>query len=134
MPLSTYSINQIRDHLMRTATWAKSTTRYVSLHTASPGLTGVNEVTEGWYARVQRDAADANWDAVVNGIAENIAAVAFGSPTGMAGSLIVTHVGLWDAATVGNFLVGGALANSKTINNGDAAPEFPIGDLTVAFS
>lgn len=134
MPLSTYSINQIRDHLMRTATWSKTTARWISLHTATPGLAGGNEVTETWYDRIQRDAADANWDAVLNGIAENIAVITFGSPTGMAGSLIVTHVGLWDAAVAGNFLVGGPLTSSKTINNGDAPPEFPIGELAVAFA
>lgn len=129
MGFSTYTINQIRDHLLRSGTWSKTTTRYISLHDGDPGLTGLNEVSEGWYARVQRDASDANWDDVSDGVAELIAELAFGNPTGMSGSLIVTHVGLWDHASAGNFLMGDALAAPKTINNGDDAPKFEAGDL-----
>jgi hypothetical protein len=131
--LSTYTINRIRDHLYRTATMSKVTTLWISLHTGDPGLTGLNEVTEAWYGRIQRDAGDANWDDAVDGEAGNIAAVVFGSPTGMGGSLIVTHVGVWEAETVGNFVQGGALDNPKTINNGDAPPEFTALELRAAF-
>ncbi len=130
---STYAANQLRDHMMRTATWAKTTARWISLHTAAPGLTGSNEVAEAWYGRIQRDAADANWDAVLDGTARNIASVVFGSPTGMAGSVIITHVGLWEAEVAGNFLLGGPLDNSKTVNNGDAPPEFEALELAAAF-
>lgn len=131
--LSTFTINQLRDHLYRTATMAKTTARWISLHTGDPGLTGLNEVTETWYDRIQRDAGDANWDNAVAGEAANIAAIVFGSPVGMAGSLIVTHVGVWDAASAGNFIQGGALDNAKTVNNGDAPPEFEAGELAAAF-
>ena len=113
MGFSTYTINQIRDHMWRTGTWAKTTTRYISLHDGDPGLTGLNEISEGWYSRVQRDASDANWDDVSDGVAELVAELAFGSPTGMAGSIIVTHVGAWDASTVGNFLMGDELDAPK---------------------
>lgn len=131
--LSTFTINKIRDHIYRTATWSKPAALYVSLHEGDPGLTGANEVSEGWYARVQRNPGDANWDDVADGVAELIAALAFGNPTGMSGSIIVTHVGVWDASTSGNFIQGGALTQSKTINNGDAAPEFEAGDLRAEF-
>jgi hypothetical protein len=121
----------IRMHLMRSGTWAKSTTRYVSLHTADPGDTGGSEVSGGSYARVQRDAADANWSAgtATDGTTDNVATITFPSPTANWG--IVTHVGLWDASSGGNFLGGGPLVLAKTINNGDAAPFFPAGALDV---
>lgn len=100
------------------------TTR-VSLHTASPGLTGANEVTGGSYAR-----QTVTFGAPATGgggrqIA-NSAAVTF---TGMP-SATVTHFGLWDAASAGNFLYGDALAASQVVNAGGTF-EFPIGDLTV---
>jgi len=31
----------------------------------------------------------------------------------------VTHLGLWDASSAGNFLWSGSLAASKTVNSGD---------------
>ena len=31
----------------------------------------------------------------------------------------MTHFGLWDAATGGNFLIGAALSSSRTLNPGD---------------
>lgn len=121
----------IRTHLMRTGTWAKSTARYFSLHTADPGDTGTSEVTGGSYARQQRDAADANWSAgtATDGTTLNVAAITFPAPSANWG--VVTHVGMWDAVSGGNFMGAGALAIPKTINNGDAAPSFGINALGV---
>lgn len=134
MSASDYIEDKIRTHLMRTGTWAKDTTRYISLHTADPADTGASEVSGGSYARVQRDAADANWSAgtPTDGLTDNVATITFPSPTANWG--LITHVGLWDAATVGNFLGGGALAVPKNVNGGDAAPSFAIGALDVIVS
>ena len=129
---SDYLEDKIRTHLMRTGTWAKDTARWFSLHTADPGDTGANEVTGGSYARVQRDAADANWTAgtATDGTTQNVAAITFPSPTGLWGNP-VSHVGMWDASSGGNFLGGGPLATPKNVNNGDAAPSFAINALSV---
>jgi len=43
---------------------------------------------------------------------------------------MVTHWGIFDAATAGNLLIHAALTTSKMINNGDAAPSFGAGALT----
>lgn len=131
MGASDYLEDLIRKQLMRTGTWTKDTTRYVSLHTGDPGDTGVSEVTGGSYARVQRDASDANWSAgtATDGLTSNVGAITFPSPTANWGT--ATHFGIWDAVSGGNFLASGALTIAKTINNGDAAPSFGAGALVV---
>lgn len=127
---SDYLEVQIRAHLFRTDTWAKSTTRYVSLHTANPTDTGAGaEVSGGSYARVQRDASDANWTAAssTDGVTANAAVITFPTPSANWG--VITHVGMWDAVTAGNLLCYAELGSPKTVNNGDPAPEFGVGAL-----
>ncbi|WP_022699291.1 phage tail fiber protein [Euryhalocaulis caribicus] len=68
---------------------------HLSLHTGDPGSTGANEVTGGSYARQPAafDAADAGSRALSGD-------ETFAVP----GSTTVTHVGIFDALTDGNFL------------------------------
>lgn len=96
-------------------------TPFVSLHTADPGETGANEVTGGSYAR-----QSGSFGAASGGAISSDAGVSF---TGMPAATI-THVGVWDASTAGNFLWGGALAASKTTNSGDTFT-IATGDLDV---
>lgn len=69
---------------------------HVSLHTADPGTSGTSEVTGGSpaYARKAATWAVGTVDGVVT------VTVTFDVP----GSVTVTHVGLWDALSGGNFL------------------------------
>jgi hypothetical protein len=105
---------------------------FVSLHTANPGTTGANEVTGGNYARASITRATASWTAAgTGGATENSVTVTFPAPTANWG--LVTHLGLWTAASGGTFLWGGSLTTARTINNGDPAPSFASGaiDLTL---
>lgn len=133
--MSDYLEVQLRKHIFRTGSYTKPTELHVSLHTASPtdDASGT-EVSGGSYARVQRDPLDANWTGAssTNGLTDNAAALTFPAPTGNWG--VVTHFGIWDASSAGNLLVWGALTTPKTINSGDAAPSFAIGDLDVTFA
>lgn len=133
--MSDYLEVQLRAHIFRTASFIKPTELHVSLHTADPAddASGT-EVSGGSYARVQRDPLDANWTAAsaTAGLTDNAAALTFPSPTANWG--VVTHFGIWDAASGGNMLIHGALGTPKTINNGDAAPSFATGDLDVTFA
>ena len=129
--LSTYLRNLLRDHVFRTATFAKPTALHISLHTGDPGRTGANEVSGGSYARVSRAPLDANWTAPADGAVENAAAITFPAPTANWG--VVTHAGVWDAAVAGNFLGRADVIPDKTINNGDPAPSFAIGALDFIF-
>lgn len=133
--MSDYLEGQIRAHIFRTASFTKPTVLGVALYTAAPGETGGGtEVTGGSYARVDVPPLDANWSAAsaTDGLTDNVAAITFPAPTANWG--VVTDMAILDATSAGNFLVFGPLAASKTVNNGDPAPLFAIGDLDVTFA
>lgn len=125
--------DQLRTHLFRTGTFVKPTAIDVALYTAAPGETGGGtEVTGGSYARVARNPLDANWTAAsgTNGLTDNAAAITFPAPTANWG--LVTSFGQFFNTT--NLGIYGTLGISKTVNNGDAAPSFAIGALSVAIA
>lgn len=108
---------------------------FVALYTAAPGETGGGtEVSGGSYARVAVPPLDANWSAAsaTDGVTDNVGAITFPAPTANWG--VVTHFGISDRLTSGNPRLYGALAQAKTVNNGDAAPNFPAGSLDVTFA
>jgi hypothetical protein len=65
----------------------------------------------------------------MGGTTSNNAAITFPAPTANWGS--ITHFGLFDAPSAGNMFFCQALTVAKTVNNGDSAPSFAIGALTV---
>ncbi|MFK8398177.1 hypothetical protein M2D07_006660 [Pseudomonas sp. BGr12] len=103
---------------------------YLSLHTADPGRSGGSEVaagTDSAYARkaISFAVADAGSDGIFE--AKNSADVNMNAGA-VGASYIVTHVGVWTAATGGTFLGSIQLAVplstvAGTINS------FAIGDL-----
>lgn len=107
---------------------------FFALFTAAPSDSGGGtEVTGGSYARVALNPLDANWAAPgAGGLTDNAVAITFAAPTANWG--VVTNVGVFDRLTAGNLLLHGALTASKTINNGDAAPNFPIGAFDVTWA
>lgn len=134
MSMSDYLEVELRKHIFRTGSFTKPSALYVSLHTADPLDAGTGtEVSGGSYARVRRDPLDANWSApdATGGVTSNSAAITFPAPTANWGT--VTHFAIFDASSAGNCIGSGALGASKTINNGDAAPSFAIGALTITF-
>jgi hypothetical protein len=105
---------------------------YIALHTADPTDAGTGaEVTGGAYARVQVDPSDANWSApdATGGLTANVSDIVFPAPTANWGS--ITHTSTWDRQTGGNMGYYGALTTPKTVNNGDPAPRFPAGSLSI---
>ena len=135
-----YLENKVADHLFRATTYTPGTL-YVGLFTAASNcdVGTVTEVSGGSYARVSVTKADASWKGThgsatgnssgTGGTVSNAAAITFPAPT--AGWGTVTHFGLNDASTSGNWLICAALTTPKTINNGDAAPSFAIDALTI---
>jgi hypothetical protein len=124
---------ELRKHVFRTGSYTKPTGLTIHLYTAAPGdAGGGTEVTGGSYAAVARNPLDANWSApdTTGGLTDNVAAITFPTPSANWG--VVTHLAIKDQ--VPNFLFTGALTTPKTINNGDPAPEFPIGALDVTFA
>ena len=131
--MSDYLEGQIRAHIFRTATFTKPTGLTVHLFTAAPGETGGGtEVAGGSYAAQSLNPLDANWSAAsgTDGLTDNLSQITYPAPSANWG--VVTHVAIKDQAA--NFLLSGALTASKTVNNGDPAPNFPIGSLDVIFA
>lgn len=101
---------------------------YISLHTADPGTTGANEVTAGAYSYARKDASAAFPAAASGSISSNGDITWTNLP-----AVTITHIGVNDAASGANFLKGGALANSRTV---EAGGSFTIssGNLSDTFS
>lgn len=120
MGLSTFAANKLLDHILGTTQWNMPTNVYVSLHTADPGLAGANEVSAGWYTAGGRKqpSGTPKWNAATTSGATNNGTITF--PTVSGSSVTVTHVGIWDNATVGagNFLHGIALDSPKLFSAG----------------
>jgi hypothetical protein len=138
--LSNYLENKILDNLFRATAYTPPTTLYIALFTSAPSDTGPGtEVSGGSYARVAVTSATTAWNGThgnttgassgTSGTISNANTIAFPTPTAAWGS--ITHVGIFDAASGGNLLIWGALNTAKTVNNGDPAPTFAAGALTV---
>ncbi|WP_282778333.1 MULTISPECIES: hypothetical protein [unclassified Nocardia] len=78
---------------------------YISLHTADPLSTGEGEVSGGEYAR-----RSGTWVPGSGGVL-SMAATEFDVPAGT-----FTHVGLWTAASDGQFLDGAPLSPEVTLS------------------
>lgn len=121
MSISNYWELEILDATFRNSAVPAITTVYVSLHTGDPGETGASEATGGSYVR-----QSSSFDVAAAGATANTGAITFTSmPSGT-----LTHVGCWDASSAGNFLWGGSLTASKTLNTGDTF-QINAGDLDV---
>lgn len=127
--LSNAILDFIGDALVKTAAipW---TDVYASLHTASPGTTGANEVAVGGYAR---QSTTGLWVASSAGVITNNAIVGQfdGAPAG--GSAVATHVGLWSALTGGTFIMGGAITPTATISPSESV-NFLTGQLVLTLT
>jgi hypothetical protein len=101
---TTAAENRAISGVFATTTPTPSTTGYwMSLHTADPGTTGASE-----YAGVTRQQFPAG--TASGGAISNTAQLSFTT----SGASAVTYIGIWDAATAGNFVIGAALSSSVT--------------------
>lgn len=142
---SDYLENSLIDWILRGQTApALGASLHVGLFTAAPtDAGGGTEVTGGAYARVAVSRALASWAGTqaagsttastgTGGATSNNAAITFPAPTAAWGSIV--GMGIFDAATGGNLLFYAALAQAKTVNNGDAAPAFNPAQLTITLA
>lgn len=140
--MSDYLENKIVDWLLRGQAFTPPATVYVALFTTNDNDANSSavEVTGGSYARVAVASSLANWAGTqgsgtsvassgTSGTTSNNNTITFPAPTANWGT--ITGIGIFDASTAGNLLFYGALAQSKTVNNGDAAPNFPAAALSV---
>lgn len=136
MPKGTTTANDVIDAVLRAVdpAWRAGATRYISLHTATPGAGGnqtTNEATFGAYARVAVTAAT-GFSAASGGATDNTGLIQFLECT--SGSNTVTYVAIGTAASgAGQLLYFGALTASRDISTG-IQPQFAISALTVTES
>lgn len=123
---STATGTAILEALLNAGAWTHPTNVYISLHTADPGTTGANECTGGSYAR--QNATSTFATASNKAIDSNVNLNWAGMP-----SATVTHIGIWDAVSSGNFLCGGALAASKSVSAGNTF-KIPSGSFDISIS
>jgi hypothetical protein len=138
--MSDYLENKLIDQIFRAQAYTFPTTLYVGLLTAAPSDTGGGtEVTGNAYARASVTSSLANWAGTqaaastvassgTTGTTSNNGSISFPTPTAAWG--LVTHFGIYDAATGGNLLFYGALTIQKTINQGDTVL-FPAATLSI---
>jgi hypothetical protein len=140
--MSDYLENKIVDWLLRGQTFTPPATIYVALFTTNDNDANSSavEVSGGSYARVAVTSSLSNWAGTqgsgttvassgTSGTTSNNNTITFPAPTANWGT--ITGVGIFDASTAGNLLFYGALSQSKTVNSGDAAPNFPAAALSV---
>jgi hypothetical protein len=123
---SNYLEGKLYDATLRNTSFAV-TTVYLALHTAAPGETGANEVAGAGYARQA-----VAWGAPTDGVGTNSGTVTVPVPTS-GGPFAVTHVGLWDAVSGGNFLDGDDLPATINAAAGDSI-QWTAGQLTNTFT
>ncbi len=132
MPKGTTTANDTINAILRAVdpAWRAGATRYVSLHTATPGAGGdqtTNEATFGSYARVAVTAAT-GFSAAAAGATANTGLIQF--PECSSGSNTVTFVAIGTASSgAGQLLYFGALTSSRDISTGIQA-QFAISALT----
>lgn len=105
--LSANARDLILNWLLTNGTPTRPTAWYISLHTGDPGTTGANELTTAVDADYARQSVTFN--APSGGQAANSANQSWTADVA-ATTHDITHIGVWDALTNGNFILGGALA------------------------
>jgi hypothetical protein len=148
MSSSNYLEDKILNWITGTAFGTAPTTLYFSLHSADPTDTGANEVT-ATYVSGRASYTSSNFDtpATVGAARQikNTAIVDFGNSIA-AGTIY--YLGVWDAATSGNFLFGFNLVDSigatQTFSFGNGDPvtlainavkiNYPINNFSIYFA
>ena len=125
--MSNYLETALYDHVMRAMAFTEPATLYLALFTTDPlDAASGTEVTGGSYAR-----EIVAFGGPTDGVGSNSGAVTFTTATANWGT--VTHIGIFDALTVGNRIVHTILTASKVVDNGDTF-KVNIGDLAVTFA
>jgi len=129
MSFTTYGENLLINWAFNVDSVTRPTAWFVAIHTADPTETGATaEMVVGTDADYVRQAVTMGTSS--SGSSASTTQVVF-TPAAAAGTYAVTHVSIWDAATVGNCIMYGALATPRSISN--ASPlTFEIGEIIAA--
>lgn len=127
--ISDYLENSLLDHLLKNTVYTPPGSIYLALSTADPTEdgSGIAEPSGNGYARAKCN----TWNAAASRQTENTNQVSFATPTGSWGK--ITHFGIFDALTGGNFLGYGALSVPRTVATGDDM-KLPAESIAIVFS
>lgn len=141
---SNYTQNHLIDQVWRAQAALSPATVYTGLFTGTINAQSCGgEVSGGSYARQGTTSSLANWAGTQgagttsassnatgsSGTTSNNNAITYPSPTATWGT--ITGFCQHDAVSGGNELIYAPLTTPKTVNNGDAAPSFAAGALTI---
>lgn len=128
----------------RILTWVKGVTFptalsnvYISIHTGNPGVNGTeNDATQTVTGSASRTAvATSAFSAAGNAAGggreitnSNVVQITTNAANGS--TQTITHFGVWDAATAGNFLASGELTTSVGVQAGDTV-QFNVGAMAI---
>ena len=134
MPFSQY-LADVQLNWLRGTSYASapSTNLYISLHSADPGINGLNSDVTVTLAGSRGTLPIANLTAPAASPSggrqvSNSASVSLSNSA--QGAATVTYYGIWDAASGGNFLTYGLLTQPVNVLVGDII-EFPVGQLVI---
>ena len=110
---------------------------YISLHSADPGVAGTNaDETAAITNTTNRTTIASSALGAVSGASgggfeiTNTGVVQLTTSANNSNAITVTHFGVWDAASGGNFLASGQLTSSVDVELGDTV-QFNIGAMAV---
>lgn len=131
MAKSTTSANDALDAFLRAVdpAWRSGASRYIALHTASPGVAGTQTTSEATYTSYARVlvAASTGFTAASAASTSNTGTISFPQCTG--GTNTITHVSIGTAASgAGQVIYFGSLTSSLAVAN-LILPLFSIGAL-----
>lgn len=134
MAVSNYAETKMLNHMLRDDTFTKLSTIYAALHGSDPNDTGVTGEFDGTgYGRVAISVSDSSWTEPFESgdetRIENENTITFPSVLGNWGAY--THAGFWDSLTGGNLLYAMPFDIVRTVNQGDHAPVYPPGTLSM---
>lgn len=126
--LSNYAENKLLDHLLGGPQFTPPGSIWMALFKSDPGEDGSGlEVSGNGYSRTQITFA-----AAIDGVCTNNAEVTFPVPQAP-GWGDVSHTGLFDAQSNGNYLFGGQLSQTKTIGTGTVL-KYLVGSVTASLA
>lgn len=133
MALTTTMKNEIVSFIFHgsTPTWDADATWYISLHTASPTVTGTQTTSEATYTGYARQpiTRDALGIDISGAAASNDDLIQF--PTCTAGSDALTHFGIGtDVSGVGELKIYGTLGSTLNVSSG-VQPQFAANDIDI---
>jgi hypothetical protein len=131
MAITNFLRKSLGDEAIAKVAYTMPAAVYLGLFRGSPGATGslTDEVTGGSYARIEITSKLGAFN-LTTGLAVSTADITFATPTANWG--VVTHIGVMDAATVGNVMFYETMPSPRNIISGSRPIVFLAGQVQIS--